>query len=595
MRRSALCSPPRHVAAQPLVLLALGLSAVACGTNNSYYETKNYLYPERDEDAGTSDPGPRPEPADAGVPEQPNDAGSDTPDPVDAAPDAGPKPLTPGAPLVDTSAAALPLDVFGVPGAHYWFVVADAQLERMNERYGGGGGFPIFGNQFGDIYTPGGTSADLTFADHVLVTVPGALPQTADFGKVQVSLVGESTGRPWTEQSLPNLKLDADEFVEGNRLGGVKHMRLNNAIVGSIFREKLTLDLYAKLGYPAPRANYAWVSSSVWGPDVSVPYIVVESYKPQFCKLREAQLGGGCVNMWEFAGDLGNGSLALPDNCQFSECDSTRAEEFELVVGARQPGPGYKAALADWLDWDSFHRFQCLSWILATGDDVLHNSNNLVMVERADGKFQHLPYSVDISLGQDWYPSVSLGGQSVLAQGCQSDPQCWTDTITTCEGVLADFVAAGPVTMLESINAELDAQGMLRDGDDGRYRALHKYLERRLTELPVELEANRAGPVYNSGCSYPLVQCGDYCDYPENCYLCQPGPDPGQVPGGGDAGAGVPPVVAEPRGADGERANAADVALPGGPGIPLPPGPEVPPPVVCVPPIEVYGPPIVID
>ena len=156
----------------------------------------------------------------------------------------------------------------------------------------------------GDLYNPY-SPAQVTFVDHLFVTTAGEPPHTADFGKVQVKLIGQSTGRPWTVHSLPNFKIDADEFVAKNRIGGVEHLRLNNAISGNIFRERLALDLYRALGYPAPRANHAWVSGSVWGPDVRVPYVAVEAYERQFCKLREAELGGGCVNMWELSGDLG--------------------------------------------------------------------------------------------------------------------------------------------------------------------------------------------------------------------------------------------------------------------------------------------------
>jgi hypothetical protein len=404
----------------------------------------------------------------------------------------------------------------------------------------------------------------------LLVTTPGEEPRTADFGKVQVSLVGESTGRPWTTESLPNFKIDSDEFTEGNRIGGVKHFRLNNAVVGSIFREKLTLDLYARLDYPAPRASYAWVSSSVWGSDVAVPYIVVESYKPQFCKAREAELAGGCVNMWEFAGDLGYGQLGSPESCQFSECEPSRALEFELDAVETPLGAGYKEALARWVDWDAFHRFQCLSWILTTGDDVLHNGNNFVMMERADGRFQHLPYSIDISLGQEWYPEVPLAGGSTLARGCQSDPQCWADMIVTCEGLLEEFAAANPIAMLDQNYATLEANGMLRSGDEERYRSLSSYLARRLEELPVELEANRAGPPVEAiYCPYPFVQCGDSCVWPGECFVCSAEePAPASNPD-----AGTPP----------DEGVAADIAMP----VPVPPGGEEPG-GECLPPVELY-------
>jgi hypothetical protein len=574
MSRFQLFVPHRRAAASllastlgPIILLGLGVGLVSggCGTENSYYETQN-VFPSQGE-AGAVSTGGNPPPAG----ETPPDAGAPEPTDAGAEPDAGSEPSDDGLPRVNSEPGALAVDVLGAVGNRYYFVVSDEQLERMNERYLGGGGFPgpVFG---GDIYTPGGGGGDLTFVDRLLVSTPGADAKTADYGKVQVKLVGESTGRPWTESSLPNFKIDSDEFTEGNRIGGVKHFRLNNAIVGSIFREKLTLDLYAKLGYPAPRASYAWVQSSVWGPDIDVPYIVVESYKPAFCKQREAELQGGCVNMWEFAGDLGSGQLGYEESCQFSECDPTRALEFEQVAVETPQGPGFKAALADWLDWDAFHRFQCLSWILATGDDVLHNSNNFVMMERADGKFQHLPYSIDISLGQEWYPEVSLAGGSLLARGCQSDPECWDDTIAECDDLVGKFIATNPIAMLDQTYALLSEQGMLRDGDEGRYRTLSTYLARRIEELPVELEENRDGPPIDIFCDFPYVQCGDVCMLPEECFVCEPEPDPEPADAGVD-----------------QRGAAADIAIP----LPDPGGPVIPePPQACMPFVQDYDLPV---
>ena len=570
---------PRSAGAAPLLLWALG-GLAACGTENYY--TTEYVYPlDNAGGRGGSGPDGPDDPAmgeDAGAPDE--DSGA----PVS---DAGVEPPDDGVPHPDTEPGALAVDVLGAVGNRYYLVVADDQLEQMNERYLGGGfpGGPIFG---GDIYTPGGGQGDVTFVDHLLVSTAGAAPRTADFGKVQVKLVGESTGRPWTTESLPNFKIDADEFTPGNRVGGVKHFRLNNAIVGSIFREKLTLELYAALGYPAPRATYAWVQSSVWGPEVSVPYVAVEAYKPAFCKQREAELGGGCVNMWEFPGDLGYGLLGYPENCQFSECDPTRALEFELEAVETPPGAGYKELLSEWVDWDAFHRFQCLSWILATGDDALHNSNNFVLVERTDGKFQHLPYSIDISLGQEWYPEVPLAGSNTLSRGCQSDPACWEDLLTTCEGLVQSFIDADPVGKLEATYATLGAEGMLRDGDEGRYQALSSYLARRIEELPVELQTNReqGPPPVDIFCEYPFIQCGDVCALPEECGFCEPEPEPGTAP---DAG-----LVDDDEGeddADNQDVAPAEPVPPPRPGAPILVDPVPVDPIdpgICLPPIELY-------
>ena len=521
-----------------LAVTLIGLAGMGCErayiTNHYYDETNN----ERDAEAppppsdaaSPAEPDARPT-ADAGLTDAgAGDAGQTgaadgggVADSGDAA--TGPMPLEEGAPLVNAMPADLALDPFGTYDNSYWFIVSEEEVARMNERYGGGGGFPIpLFNDFGDIYTPGGGGDEPTFAEHLLVTTRDG--KTADYGKLQVSLVGESTGRPWTDSSLPNLKLDTNEFVKKNRLGGFEHIRFNNAVVGSIFREKYTLDFYRALGYPAPLAGYAWVSSSVWGADVKVPYVVTESYKRGFCKTRTEYFGEECPNMWEFPGDFGSGAFDQQEACQFSECDSSRVKELDALVTSTPEGDGFKAALGEWIDWDAFHEFQCLSWLFATGDDALHNFNNFVLAERADGKFQWLPYSVDISFGQDWYQSVPLAGQSRVASGCQSDSQCWTDTIATCEVLLDAFVEADPVARLANLYSELETAGMLRNGDSERYEDMKAYIERRLDELPIELEENRDGPPTNT-CEPPFIMCGDFCELPEYCYLCD---NNGQLP-----------------------------------------------------------------
>jgi hypothetical protein len=420
-------------------------------------------------------------------------------------------PLAEGLPLLDSNAEELQWDVWGSVAARYWFLISDGELARMNARYGAGD----FEGQF-DLYSPrGGPGVEGTFADHLVVSTPGSEPRSADFGKVQVRLVGQSTGNAWTDQTLPNIRVDADEFVKGRRVGGAEHLRFNNSVNGGIYREKLTLDLFARLGYPAPRATYVWVSSNVWGPGTTVPYVLVEPYKRQFCKQREDVLGGGCANMWEFVGDLGAAELTLADNCQFSACEPTRALELVQNVLQTTPGAGFAAALDAWVDWDAFHRFQCISWILETGDDSVHGLNNAVLAERADGKFQYFPYSVDVSLGRASYDNVTLPGHSALAIGCQSDPQCWADTVSVCGELIAGFRAADPIGLLDALHATLGARGMLRDGDESRYQSLAAYLETRLAELPAELELNRAAPYY--ACAEGLVFCDGSCRPPEFC------------------------------------------------------------------------------
>jgi hypothetical protein len=474
-----------------------------------------------------------------------------------SSPDAGPEPLTPGAPLVNASVADQDVDLFGTMSNHYWIVATPAQVDSINNAFqnrGGGFGGGWFGE---DIYAPNPV-ADRRTVDHFLVTTPDG--KTADYGEIQVKLVGQSTGRSWTPTTLPNFKLDMDDVTPGLRLGGYEHLRFNNGIVGSIFREKFVFDLYRALGYPAPLATYGWVSTTVWDPEVAVPYIVVESYKKNFCRNRADYFGGECPNMWEFASDLGYGVFDDPESCQYDQCDSPRARAFEELVGSGYYGSVTAEALSEYVDWERFHEFQCLSWIFGTSDDAIHGGNNTLWVERPDGKFQLLPYSIDISFFGD--RDIGLSGYTTIPRICQYDEQCWADTIATCERLVDAFIEIDPVKRLDDLNDQLRDAGMLRGGDKQRYDELRRTLATLVETLPERLEYYRDNPDGNY-CEYPYVNCDGSCDLPQYCYLCQDwyyednrdntDDTDGTVPNGNDSDA--PIVVPVPRAVDAPLAN----------------------------------------
>jgi hypothetical protein len=455
-------------------------------------------------------------------------------------------PRYPDAPIADTPVADFELDLFRTPGNRYWFAVNEQQLKAMNGQDGGGCAFCG-----GGMYTPGDGGEGANYVDHLWVTTAGEEPRTADYGKVQVKIVGQSTRQPWDPYSIPNLNIDADQFVKNQRIAGYEHLRFSNGQVGSIFRDRVAYDLYKAVGYPAPLVTYAWVQSNVWGPDISIPYLLVERYKQAFCQRYKTEFGGGCANMWEFYGDFGNyvgggggmggakGGPILdpfpggqnsvfdqPQNCQVDKCESGRARELEQLMSVTAPGEGFKEALRDYIDWPAYHRFQCLSWIIGTPDDPIHASNNVVIVERQDGLFQWLPYSVDISL--NLWGTVGLMGNNAVSTGCQADPVCWEDTLDACEQVIADFTQIDPRKMLADIYDELQEQGMLRGGDKQQYETIDAYLSNRLELLSGELEQYRNGNI----CEWPWVDCGGHCEYQVCQDPCIPPGEPREPEGG---------------------------------------------------------------
>lgn len=476
--------------------------------------------------------------------------------------------LYPNAPYADIDAASQEIDLFGTVGTKFWFGVSQEQLDLMNNAKGGG---VDPGNPWNDPYTPGGGGAGGPYVDHLWITAAGPNGKTADYGKTHVKNVGQSTGRPWTSSTIPSLNIDSNDYTDNQLINGYEHLRLNNAQVGSIFREWLSLTLYDKLGYTVPHVSYAWIGSNVWDKGIEIPMVLVERYKRHFCE-RFPELGNGCPNMWEFAGgDFGGGFGGPkggpimgpgapggfyddPNTCQFDKCDNKRISELNQLLIDTPNGDGFKAATADYIDWPAFHRFQCTEWVMWIGDDTLHNgNNNTVIVEGANGKFRYLPYSTDISLGQEWYQNTPLTSYSSrIARGCQSDKSCWADTIATCEDVIDEFTKLDPIKILDDQYAMLDKEGMLRAGDDGRYDTLHRWFEDRLAQLPGELETYRELPDEPLNCGFEMIDCGGYCDYPWNCQQqCKPpvgklaaaAPPPVDM-GMGAAGAG--PVVEPP-------------------------------------------------
>jgi hypothetical protein len=347
-------------------------------------------------------------------------------DPPDAGPpDAEPPPPPDAAPPDAMQHSAV--ELFATAGLTFTFDVLPAQANLMDQGSWGGQVDPTFAE---DI-----TITDLDGVDH-------------SYGKVGLRTVGQSTFQEWARK--PNLRIDSNEAQPGLKIGGVEHFRFNNGRVGGLLRETVNLRIWDALGYPTPDSVHAWVRSpQQWGANFKRPYLLIEVYKESWAK---REFGDGEVlNMWEGVYNFQN-ILDTPDGCQFSTCDNTTLQTAASLITTAPEGDGFEDHMASVINWDMFHRYQCLAWMMGTGDDYIHNQNNLLIVERLDGRLQFHPYSSDISAGiQVWgggYENVFLQGYSELANGCQQDTGCWQDTLTVCDELLTEFEALDPATTI---------------------------------------------------------------------------------------------------------------------------------------------------
>lgn len=433
----------------------------------------------------------------------------------------------------------LDIDLFGNDGHRFYFeVTPDARMAADEQRCN-------FGDAHGAVYDfDGGEGICPLEAINVRIH-PSGSKICSDTGTVELDLPGQSSFRPWAE--IPNFKLDVAEFEELLFPTGERQLRFNNGQADStIVREAVALRIWRALDYPAPRTSFVQTRSNVWDtevrPGASAAHVMVEPYKehfftenlPEVRHVWEGQgdpfvqdSGGcefGCCDPFGCGGDIfeplpmddapadvgipepgpgpvpgeppvGRGSFS--GECQWSvdeECDEAAFDAILAAMREIPSGPGYMGATQDYLDWPLLHRNMCLSALTGTGDDWIHNTNNVVLALRDDGKLIFLPYSTDISGNHPWYQNTPYQGFAHLTQACQADPECWEQALSTCETMIDEFEALDVVETIVNERCEaLRAAELDRPADEPVCKSLGEYYAARPGQLREELQWLRDG------------------------------------------------------------------------------------------------------
>ncbi|MBK9645057.1 MAG: CotH kinase family protein [Deltaproteobacteria bacterium] len=450
-------------ARQSLLLALIPLMSTACADTIVYEINNTYVLTEPDE--------------------------SDTGEPV-----VDPYADLPATPTM--SANQLPADVLGQDDNTWWLNVSESVVSTLNEPWTGGGGYG-----YGQ-YEVGGSGSG---TENLLIITPAG--QVADYGAVGINLIGQTSGAPWTTSTIPNFRLDADEYVDGQRFGEVEHIRLNNAGVGTMFGEASSLAVFRAMGVPAARTAYAWVGGSAWEDDeLLVPMLAREVYKREFCEDNADLLGGGCKNIRESTGEFTNVASWAVAECDYGDCeDLSGLTLLSNAVKENMRTQTFDEGTEPFFDWPLFHRSACVHWLLWVGDDYIHNLNNVVLAEGEDGRFRVLPYSTDVTAGYAFsgtYINTPLFGGAMMSKGCQLDEGCRETQLDTCEQVLDEFEAMDPASIIDDLAARMLAaqapwgehpDGMWREPDDEAYEHFRAFYEGRVETARAELEQMRSG------------------------------------------------------------------------------------------------------
>jgi hypothetical protein len=396
--------------------------------------------------------------------------------------------------------ADLEIDLWGADGHLFYFEVTPEMRVADDNRfcdYGGGYGQPVY------VLGGGGVDPCPPAATNVRV-VPAGGTECADTGLVELDLPGQSSWKPWSD--IPNFKLDVGEFQDQEFSTADKTVRMNNGQADStIVREATALAIWRAMDYPAPRTRFVQTQSNVWDYDFEVgvfaAHNMVQPYKRAFFEDFLADFDANLprvTSAWEGNGNPFDGYLSM--ECEWSEdndCQDIALMEIISTVQNAPSGEGFMAATEDVIDWPMIHQNQCLAAITSTGDDWIHNSNNVVIALREDGKIMYLPYSTDISGGHPWYSDTPYDSQGCygyycqggnLADRCKQDPDCRTLALDTCDAMLNQFEALDVVETIvkERCDALADA-GLERPADGDVCDSLEDFYGGRAAELREEL------------------------------------------------------------------------------------------------------------
>ncbi len=195
----------------------------------------------------------------------------------------------------------------------------------------------------------------------------------------------------------PSLKIKFDEFIEGQTLGDIQRLTLNNNNQdGSRMRTYLTYDMFRKAGLPAPECGFARVI--VNGKDLGV-YSTVESIKKPFLRkwfdddegnLYEARMSdfnSYLINSWERkTNDL-------------TADDRSDLEALMTILEADIGRPIDIDALSEVIDLEAFLGHWAMEIITGHWDGFSGNRNNTYLYnDPSTGKFTFIPWGPDAAL-----------------------------------------------------------------------------------------------------------------------------------------------------------------------------------------------------
>ena len=238
-------------------------------------------------------------------------------------------------------------------------------------------------------------------------------PGTVTIDGDELGVIGvRKKGHLGSQSTLrPSLKLDLDEYAEGNAWKSLSRLALNNSKQDpSYARTCLSYELFRRAGVPAPRCTFAHVT--VNGVDLG-PYIALEEVDEEFARRNFDDATG---NLYEgTSSDFRPEFLGGFEQETNEDTDPSRADlQGVLDVLDTAAGPDLAPALEQVIDLDEFYRFWAAESLVWHRDGYDGNANNFFLyADPADGgRFHWIPWGADATFQEN---TSDLVPDSVLA------------------------------------------------------------------------------------------------------------------------------------------------------------------------------------
>ena len=191
----------------------------------------------------------------------------------------------------------------------------------------------------------------------------------------------------------PSIKLDFDEFIDGQTYQNRKRMTLNNNRQDtSNARQCITYDYFRKAGLAAPQCNFARVTINGVFQGI---YTNVEPIKKPFL---ERVFGDKDGNLYEAQiSDFGE-FLSDKFEKKTNESENDRTDLSAVADILTLPDDSFSEQIGTVIDTDEFIRFWAMETLLGHWDSATGNANNFYIYQSpVDNRFHFIPWGADAS------------------------------------------------------------------------------------------------------------------------------------------------------------------------------------------------------